>query len=223
MPEYAAPLVVGPKDNAQAVVIWLHGLGAHGSDFIDAIAPLGLPEDIRFILPHAPQAPVTINGGWVMPSWYDILSASPTRLIDEGSLKESVAYVHQLIEAQLDTGIPAERIFIFGFSQGGALAYQSAMTFDQPLGGLVTLSTYIPLIERFDEVLSASVQSEALPVWIGHGRQDDVVPMSLGEDAYQCLVANGLTPQWQTYDMGHSLCLEQLTDLGRWMKQQLPS
>ncbi|ENO83132.1 phospholipase/carboxylesterase [Thauera sp. 27] len=213
------PLEVETAPNPQWSVIWLHGLGADGSDFEPVVPELGLADApaLRFIFPHAPLRPVTCNGGYVMRAWYDIISLAPaSRQIDEAGLLESRAYVRQLIEHENGRGITSDRIILAGFSQGGAVAYLSALTHPVPLAGIVALSTYIPSARLLvDELTEANRQ---IPVFAAHGTQDDVVALELGTQALGLLQTLGLEPEWHTYDMPHSVCLQEVADIGAWIK-----
>lgn len=214
-------VVVEPKSEANAAVIWLHGLGASGHDFEQAVPFLNLPESarIRFVFPHAPVRPVTINNGWPMPAWYDILSINIERKIDETSLLESVEQVNALIQQQIDQGIKPERIILAGFSQGGAVAYHTALCYPQRLGGLIVLSTYIATVERIGREKRAV--NDRLPIWLAHGVMDDVVPYSLGEQAVLELEKMGYEPEWHNYPIAHEVSPEELNELGHWITQIL--
>jgi len=203
-------------------VIWLHGLGADGSDFVPVVPALGLPEipGVRFIFPHAPAMPVTCNSGWVMPAWYDILSLSPgERRIDESGLLRSCDAVRRLIEREGKRGIPAQRIFLAGFSQGGAVAYTTALTHPEALGGVIALSTYLPapgLIEN-----ASTEANRQIPVFAAHGDFDDVVAPTLGQQARDFLLAAGYEVIWQTYPMAHEVCVKEITAIGDWLARRM--
>lgn len=198
-------------------VIWLHGLGASGHDFVPLVPQLKLSADtgVRFIFPHAPQRPVTVNGGYIMPSWYDIYEMDIDRKIDQQQILASSAAVHQFIERELERGVPSENILLAGFSQGGAVAYHAALSYTKPLGGLLAMSTYFATPELCDEVASQS----NLPILIQHGLQDSVVPESLGRKALATLEQLGFAPQYRTYAMDHELCMEQVVDISSWLNQ----
>ncbi|MBS0350585.1 MAG: alpha/beta fold hydrolase, partial [Proteobacteria bacterium] len=163
-----------------ACVIWLHGLGADGHDFAGIIHQLQLPENlgIRFIFPHAPKRPVTLNNGFVMRAWYDIYSLNDLNEQDRAGILSSEAAILQLIQQQLMAGIAATRIILAGFSQGGALALHTGLRFSSPLGGILGLSTYLPLSKQFD---NQQLANREMPVFLAHGRLDDILPLSLGE------------------------------------------
>ena len=208
---------IEPTAQATASVIWLHGLGASGHDFEPIVPELQLPADlaVRFIFPHAPQIPVTVNGGMVMPAWYDILAMDIDRKVDEAGVLASADAVDALIEREIARGIPSERIIIAGFSQGGAVAYQAALRHPQPLAGLLTLSTYMAM------PVTPSNANASLPVMICHGSMDPMVPEQLGQRAAATLTELGYTPQYKSYPMEHMVCLEQIRDIGKWLTERL--
>ena len=208
---------IEPSAQATASVIWLHGLGASGHDFEPIVPELQLPADlaVRFIFPHAPQIPVTVNGGMVMPAWYDILAMDIDRKVDEAGVLASADAVDALIEQEIARGIPSERIIIAGFSQGGAVAYQAALRHPQPLAGLLTLSTYMAM------PVTPSNANASLPVMICHGSMDPMVPEQLGQRAAATLTELGYTPQYKSYPMEHMVCLEQIRDIGQWLTERL--
>ena len=215
-------IVVDTGPNPAWAVIWLHGLGADGTDFEPVVPELGLPETpaVRFIFPHAPYQPVTCNGGYVMRAWYDIISlARDSREIDEAGLIASRQRVRSLIAAETARGIPARRIILAGFSQGGAVAYLTGLTHPERLGGIVALSTYIPSPRLLrDELVAEQLE---VPVFAAHGDEDDVVAPELGEAARDLLRELGARPEWRSYPMPHSVCLEEIRDLGQWLSLRL--
>lgn len=199
-------------------VIWMHGLGADGGDFEPVIPALGLPRSpaVRFIFPHAPYRAVTCNAGYVMRAWYDIVSLAPhSRQIDEAGLLDSRALVRQLIEREAERGVPAERVILAGFSQGGAVAYLTGLTHPEPLAGIIALSTYLPspglLIDGFEEA------NRRTPVFAAHGTHDDVVAPELGRQAVELLRQLGIEPEWHDYPLPHSVSLEEIADIGQWL------
>lgn len=196
-------------------VIWLHGLGANGHDFVPVVPKLGLSDEIgiRFIFPHAPSIAVTVNGGYVMPAWYDILEMSLDRKVDIAQIKASSERINDLIDEQIRLGIPSENIIIAGFSQGGAVAYHNALTNSRPLAGLLALSTYLA---TEDEINKINI-NQSLPVKIDHGDYDDIVPSVLAVRANEKLTTLGLSPEFKRYGMGHQVCMEQIGDIGRWI------
>lgn len=203
----------------QYSVIWLHGLGADGSDFVPVVPELGLAEapGVRFIFPNAPEIPVTCNGGYVMPAWYDIISLESTsRKIDETGIVHSRAAIRQLIARENERGIPCNRIFLAGFSQGGAVAYTTALTHPEPLAGLFALSTYLPTVDLVAR--EATEVNHAIPILAIHGSLDDVVSPTLGRQAKDLLLAKGYDVTWQEYPMPHTLCLEEVQLIGEWLQ-----
>jgi phospholipase/carboxylesterase len=212
-------LTIEPKQPADSCVIWLHGLGADGHDFAPVIPELDLPASLatRFIFPHAPEIPVTINGGMVMPAWYDILEMQLERKIDTEQLCASANEVVKIINQQIDLGIPADRIIVAGFSQGGAVAYQVALSFPKPLAGLLALSTYFAT----EKTLSKHPANQNIPILIMHGSHDDIVPESLGVKAKNHLTELNYKVDFVSYPMPHSVCLEQIKQIGQWFKSCL--
>jgi len=206
------------KIGVTGAIIWLHGLGADGNDFVPVAKQLHLPveQNIRFIFPHAPEIPVTINSGYVMPAWYDIFELSLERKVDVDQLRNSARQVHDLIDREIERGVKSENIIVAGFSQGGAVAYEAALTYTKPLGGLLTLSTYFATNESITE----NVANKNIPILIQHGTEDSVVPEVLGQRAQSELLKRGYEVKYQTYDMEHTLCLEQLNDIGEWLLER---
>lgn len=205
-------------------VIWLHGLGADGSDFEPIVPYLGLDEtaSVRFVFPNAPQIPVTCNGGYVMPAWYDIISLSPdSREIDEAGLLASRESLRQLIARENARGIPSSRIVLAGFSQGGAVAYLTGLTHAEPLAGIVALSTYMPSPQQVQE--AATTAAKDIPVFIAHGLYDDVVSLQMGEIARDVVQQLGCDFVWETYPMGHEVCAPEIQSLGEWFNQRISS
>lgn len=214
------PLIIEPAKTADSCVIWLHGLGADRYDFLPVAEALQQRLlQTRFVLPQAPTQAVTINGGWAMPSWYDILAMSPARAINQAQLEQSAQAVISLIEAQRDSGIDPRRIFLAGFSQGGAVVYHTAfLRWAGPLGGVLALSTYAP---TFNDELKLSPIQTSVPVLCLHGSRDDVVQPAMGRTAYECLVQNEVSAQWKDYPMAHEVVPEQIRDIGDWLAAHL--
>ena len=203
-------------------VIWLHGLGADGSDFQPIVSELGLTANpgVRFIFPNAPHRPVTCNGGYVMRAWYDIISLAPdSREIDEAALLESRDIVRAIIEREEARGIPSQRIFLAGFSQGGAVAYLAALTHPTQLAGVIALSTYIPSAHLITSDLSEA--NRQIPLFVAHGTDDDVVSLGLGRQALELVQSLGYMPEWHTYPMPHAVCEEEIADIGIWLGERL--
>lgn len=202
-------------------IIWLHGLGADGGDFAP-IVPQLVRKDwpaIRFVFPHAPVRPVTINGGMSMRAWYDILGMSIEQRQDEAGVRESIAIVDALIEREVERGIARENIFVAGFSQGGAIALAAGVRHSQSLAGVIALSTYLPLVEQTaNEARSAN---QSLPIFMAHGSLDPVVPQALGERSAAHLRQLGYRIEWHSYPMQHSVSEAEINDLADWLGQQL--
>lgn len=216
----AIELQTGPQP--EYTVIWLHGLGADGNDFAPIVPELGLAPlpAVRFIFPHAPRMPITWNNGYVMPAWYDIVSLEEGRRhADEGGIRQSREAIRKLIARENERGVPTHRIVLAGFSQGGAMAYVAGLTHPEPLAGIVALSTYIPSPE-----LLAAEQSDAnrkTPVFAAHGTDDPVVPLELGVAARDALIASDYPVEWHSYRMPHSVCPQEINDIGAWLRTRL--
>ncbi|MGA5586794.1 alpha/beta hydrolase [Pseudomonas siliginis] len=214
------PLILQPVKPADACVIWLHGLGADRYDFLPVAE--ALQESLlstRFVLPQAPTCPVTINGGYAMPSWYDIKAMSPARAIDRDQLEASAERIIELIESERASGIDASRIFLAGFSQGGAVVLHTAfLKWQGPLGGVLALSTYAP---TFSDELELSASQQRIPVLSLHGQFDNVVQNSMGRSAYEHLKKHGVTVTWQEYPMEHEVLPEEIRDIGVWLSERL--
>ena len=213
------PIELETGPDPRYTIIWMHGLGADGSDFEPVVPALALPRSpaVRFLFPHAPYRAVTCNAGYVMRAWYDIVSLAPhSRQIDEAGLLESRTLVRQLIQREADRGVPGERVILAGFSQGGAVAYLTGLTHPTPLAGIIALSTYIPspglLVDGFVEA------NRQVPVFAAHGTHDDVVSPALGEHAVEVLRQLGIEPEWHRYPLPHSVSLEEIADIGRWLR-----
>ena len=213
------PIELETGPDPRYTIIWMHGLGADGSDFEPVVPALALPRSpaVRFLFPHAPYRAVTCNAGYVMRAWYDIVSLAPhNRQIDEAGLLESRTLVRQLIQREAERGVPGERVILAGFSQGGAVAYLTGLTHPTPLAGIIALSTYIPspglLVDGFVEA------NRQVPVFAAHGTHDDVVSPALGEHAVEVLRQLGIEPEWHRYPLPHSVSLEEIADIGRWLR-----
>jgi phospholipase/carboxylesterase len=207
--------------NPTVAIIWMHGLGADGNDFVPLVRELdlaGLP-GIRFVFPHADTMPVTVNGGYVMRAWYDIVHSDLGRREDEGGLRRSQLQVEALIEREKARGIKADRIILAGFSQGCAMALQTGLRHPEKLAGLMCLSGYVPL--------SATVPSERseasidTPIFMVHGRADGVIPIARAEQSRDLLKSIGYQVEWHDYPMQHSLCQEEVEHIGAWLKKVL--
>ncbi len=208
-----------PQMAAGAAVIWLHGLGADGHDFVSLVPEMNLPAapNIRFIFPHAPSIAVTINGGYVMPAWYDILEMSLDRKVDAEQLRASARQIHSLIEREISRGISSTNIILAGFSQGGAVVFEAALTFTKPLGGLLALSTYFAT----SETVVLNPVNKNIPILIQHGSEDSVVNELLGQRAYSQLRERGYNVAYESYFMEHSLCVDQIVAISHWLQKIL--
>ncbi|WP_305417711.1 alpha/beta hydrolase [Photobacterium leiognathi] len=217
--EYLSCVEVEPNVPATATVIWLHGLGSNGHDFEAILPELKLAQDspIRFIFPHSPSIPVTINGGMEMPAWYDIISLDVSRKLNDEQLMQSAQRVIDLVEREISRGIASERIVLAGFSQGGAVVYHAALCFSKPLAGLLALSTYFPTAH----IIQYSEANRQIPIEIMHGSYDPVVLPLLGEMARDDLIKAGYQPNWRVYPMEHQVCMPQINDIAVWLKQIL--
>ena len=207
--------------NPTAAVVWLHGLGADGNDFAGLVPQLDLQgcPPIRFVFPHAPSIPVTLNGGYVMPAWYDIMGVNLVDRQDSAGIQKSEKEITALIENEVARGIPYERIVLAGFSQGCAMALHTGLRLPHRLAGIMALSGYLPLADRF-----ASERTQAntsTPIFMAHGTQDPVVVLARGEDSRNALAALGHPVQWHTYPMPHSVHPREVADISAFLKQVL--
>ncbi|UZD64038.1 alpha/beta hydrolase [Marinobacter sp. AN1] len=206
-------------ENPGAAVIWLHGLGASGHDFEPVVPELGLPQDasVRFIFPHAPDLPVTINGGIRMPAWYDIKSLELGRTVDKDQLMASADSVAALVEQEIERGVKPERIVIAGFSQGGAVAYELGLSYPKRLAGILALSTYFATADS----VTCSEANRDIPISVFHGTHDPMVPEALGQDSVAKLQDMGYSVEYETYPMEHAVCLEEIHAIGRFLRDVL--
>ena len=202
-------------------VIWLHGLGADGHDFEAIVPELGLAGQLslRFVFPHAPMRPVTINGGMTMRAWYDILTLERGGPQDDAGIRESSRLLEMLIEREHERDIPHDKIVLAGFSQGGAIALHTALRYPQRLAGLMALSTWLPLQDSFDtEVVgNPEAQSQQLPIFMAHGSFDPMLPMALGQQSCRTLENAGYAVEWHDYPMAHAVCAEEIADISNWL------
>lgn len=210
---------VEPEGPADAAVIWLHGLGANGHDFEPVVPELRLPAGlaVRFVFPHAPAMPVTVNNGYVMPAWYDITEMSVGHEVDVEGLQRSAAAVTALVDREIDRGIDSRRIVIAGFSQGGAVGYQVALACSRPLAGLLVLSAYFATAG----VLQSHPANARLPIRIFHGTADPIVPEYLGRESRDLLERMGYHPAYKTYPMQHAVCGEEIADISTALQEWL--
>lgn len=212
-------LEVGPRDRALASVIWLHGLGADGSDFVPVVPELGLPETVRFVFPHAPVRPVTVNGGLPMRAWYDISSLGGEFVDDDAGLEDSRQHVERLIAREHERGVAARRIVLAGFSQGGAIALHTGLRHRQPLAGIMALSTYLPAAERLAAERSSANATTA--IFMAHGRYDQIVPYRAGSRSRDYLRSLGQPVEWHDYPIEHSVSLPEIRDIAAWLRRLL--
>ena len=209
------------RPDPDAVVIWMHGLGADGNDFVPIVGELNLPADlgIRFVFPHAPTRPVTINGGYVMRAWYDIVGADLTNRGDENGIRDSQQRIGQLIAREKSRGIAASRIVLAGFSQGGVVALQAGLRHPERLAGIMALSTYLALPQHL--AAEASGANRDVPIFMAHGNADTMIRPEWAEASRRALEAAGYAPEWHTYPMAHSVCMEEIVDVSAWLGRVL--
>jgi phospholipase/carboxylesterase len=214
-------ITLDPPSPATACVIWMHGLGADGNDFVPMVPELGLPPDhsVRFVFPNAPTMPVTINGGYVMRAWYDIASAELDKRADEAGVRRSQAAINALIAQQVALGIKAERIVLAGFSQGGVIALQTGLRYPEKLGGIMALSTYLACADSVGA--EASTANRNLPIFMVHGSIDPVIPIALAKLSKSRLETHGYKIEWHEYGMPHSVCAEEIDDIAAFLKRVL--
>jgi phospholipase/carboxylesterase len=218
----AIEIETGPKPRAS--VIWMHGLGADGNDFVPVVNELGLGTEpgIRFVFPHAPMQPVSINNGYVMRAWYDVKWGDlegKSKQADEKGVRASQAAIIRLIEREISRGSTTEKIVLAGFSQGGAVALQTGLRHPEKLGGIMALSTYLPLAESFAD--EASAENRKTPVFMAHGTDDGVIPFEMATRSRDVLLEHGYDVEWHQYPMQHSVNLEEIADIARWLKRVL--
>lgn len=212
---------IGPNDDACCSIIWLHGLGADGSDFVPAVTELNLPESlgVRFLFPSAPIMPVTINNGYKMRAWYDISALSIEGISDRIGIRQSVKEIEALIEKEIKRGVPANRIVLAGFSQGSVIALITGLGYSKTLGGILALSGYLPLAT---EVLQKEGHpNHNIPIFLAHGMQDPVVPYVLGKAAFMALEQAGYQVAWHSYPIQHTVCPQEVIDVRNWLLEVL--
>jgi phospholipase/carboxylesterase len=214
-------MVINTLVPPKASVIWLHGLGADGHDFVPIVEELQLPIDlpIRFVFPHAPVQPVTLNGGYPMRAWYDILGLNRTAKEDEKGIRQTEKMLHQLIEHEHSLGVPTNKILLAGFSQGGAIALQCALRYPEKLAGILALSTYLPLAETLTQ--EASIANKSIPLFMAHGKQDSIVALDIALHSKEYLEQVGYKVDFRLYAMEHSVCREEIADISTWLQRVL--
>lgn len=209
---------IDPTGPATKSVIWMHGLGADGHDFVPIVPELRLPTTlgVRFIFPHAPVIPVTINNRYEMRAWFDIYEANIAARIDETGIADSVALINQLIAKEISRGIASEQIILAGFSQGAVIALMTGLTYDKPLAGIIALSGYLP--NAASVVKNGNPANRNIPIFIAHGTEDTVVPYALGKASYEALKEGTHPIEFRSYPMPHSVCGPEIQDIGQWME-----
>ncbi len=218
-------LETGPEPKHS--IIWLHGLGADGEDFVPIAEEMSLPVAVRYVFPHAPMRPVTINGGYVMRAWYDILMAAPSAEIsasigkqeDEAGIRAAQLEIDKLIAREKQRGIAAGNIFLAGFSQGGAVALHTGLRQAEKLGGILALSAYLPLSRTLQTEADATAKST--PIFMAHGLEDPVIPYAFGRSSAEELLRQGYALEWHSYAMPHSVYPEEIRDIEQWLVRQL--
>lgn len=209
----------GPQPTC--AVVFLHGLGADGNDFAPVVPQLARPgwPAIRFVFPHAPVRPITVNGGMRMRAWYDIAGVDLASRQDEAGVRQSIALAQALIAREGERGVPASQVVLAGFSQGGAIALAAGVRHTQPLAGIVALSTYLPIAER--SIAESTPAARAIPVFMAHGAFDPIVPQMLGERSRDALLALGMAVEWHSYPMAHQVCPPEIVALANWLGTRL--
>ena len=219
MPDLLDAVEIETAKHPTASVIWLHGLGADGNDFVPIVGELKLPQAaIRFVFPHAPVQPVTINGGMRMRAWYDIKDGA-VRREDESGVRASQGLVEKLIAREKQRGTPAARLVLAGFSQGGAIALQTGLRHPERIAGIMALSTYLPIADKLPA--EASALNRDVPIFMAHGTQDPVIVLERAVQSRNILASLGYAPQWHEYAMPHSVCAEEIGDIGAWLVRVL--
>ena len=216
---YLPSEIVETRPDVTASVIWLHGLGANGHDFVPLIPRLKLPDaaGIRFVFPHAPAIAITINGGAIMPGWYDIYAMNMEREIDTPQIMASSKAIKTLIDREIAQGIPSDRVVLAGFSQGGAVVFEAGLTFDKPLAGIMSLSSYFAT----HKTIMPHKENKLVPIHIFHGKHDDIVPPIMAEQAIEKLRKLGIKPQYKSYPMAHEVHPQEIDDISAWLQKVL--
>ena len=206
-------------NHPQYSIIWLHGLGADGQDFVPLVEDIQLPLAVRYIFPHAPRRPVTLNGGFVMRAWYDIANNNIDSQQDEAGIRASEADVEALIEQEVERGIAHQHIFLAGFSQGGAIALHTALRLYTPLAGVLALSAYLPLSQK--TAAEATAASRQTPIFMAHGKYDPIVPYALGLASGEHLKSLDYAVEWHEYPMQHSVVEQEVRDIEAWLAKRI--
>ena len=215
------PVIIEPSGPVTASVIWLHGLGADGHDFEPIVPELNerMTEQVRFVFPHAPMQPITINGGTLMRAWYDLAESDGSLVSEESGVRESEQILRALIEAEIEQGVPPERVVLAGFSQGGAIALHTGIRFEQPLAGIMALSTYLPVHESVKE--QAAPANASIPIFMAHGSEDPLIPLEFSDLSQILLTGLGYPVELHTYLMPHSISPEEIRDIDNWLERLL--
>jgi len=220
--EIPASIDLNPSGNqADSSVIWLHGLGADGSDFVPIVEQFDLPDSskVRFIFPHAPLRTITVNNGMRMRAWYDIIGFDIAQREDGEGIEDSEKLVGLLIEREIELGVPSERIILAGFSQGGAISLYTGLRYSKPLGGIIALSAYLPLADQF--TILPSSENKDIPIFMAHGMFDPIVPLILGQMSKDKLQNLGYKIEWHSYSMEHTVIAKEIEDIGKFIKKVL--
>jgi len=210
---------IHPQGIPERIIIWLHGLGADGNDFAPIVPELRIPDtlNVKFIFPHAPVMPVTINNGYEMRAWFDIQHPDLSLNIDQSGIEQSIESINKLINDEIDQGIAAENIMLAGFSQGAVIATLTGILFPERLAGVIALSGLLPNAEPI--INRGSAANRSMPIFMAHGTQDQIVPLLFGEAAHQTLVKAKYPVEWHTYPMAHSVCPQEIMDISKWIQQ----
>lgn len=217
--ELLEAIEIETASNPRASIIWLHGLGADGNDFAPLADEIELPVSVRYVFPHAPMMPVSINGGYVMRAWYDIVDAA-IRREDEDGVRASQYRVEQLLAREKSRGIAASRTVLAGFSQGGAIALQAGLRQGERLAGIMALSTYVPLADRLAK--EANPVNRGLPIFMAHGTADPMITHARAEASRDLLRQQAHAVEWHEYRMQHAVCPQEIADIGVWLRRVLP-
>ncbi len=213
--------IVKTAEETEYTVIWLHGLGADGNDFVPVIPELRLPASlkVKFIFPHAPSRPVTLNNGMSMPAWYDLLSLDRSNNAKEDEVLTAVSWINKFIDDEIESGTPSEKILLAGFSQGGVIAFHTGLRYPNKLAGIMALSTYIPFADNL--LSSMQAKQKGIPIFAAHGQQDPVIPFASWKDYVPQLEAKGFDVEAHSYQMQHSVNMDEINDISSWLQKTL--